>query len=147
MVQLSKDIIGTKLSNFEYEIGREKIKEFLLAIGEENPIYHDQEEAKKVGYSDTPAPLTFITSINFWGNPQWLDDFDKLGIDVKKLLHLKESYDYVKPIYPNMKVNYSSQVADVKIGKMNMVTLVAILKDEKDDTLLKQESTIIIRPE
>lgn len=46
-----------------YEVGREKIREFAVAVGDENPVYTDPEAAKAFGHQDVIAPPTFVFAI------------------------------------------------------------------------------------
>ena len=147
MAQLSKDVIGKKLDPFEFTVERGKIKELALAIGDNNPIYFDIEEAKKQGYKDCPAPLTFPTVFMFWGYPKLWEDMQSIGIDLGRLLHAKEEYNYEKILYPGQKVKGLIEVSDVKVGKMNMVTFQCNYLDENDEVLVIGKFTIIIRPE
>jgi hypothetical protein len=145
-IPLSKDIIGKKLDKFEFVVERGKVKEFCLAIGETNPIYTDINAAKQAGYTDTPVPPTFQTSILFWGYPKIWEDMVQFGIDIKRLLHLKEEYTYHKPIYPGA-VWAQSEIVDVKVGKMNMVTFKTTFYNPKNEALVDAEMAIVIRPE
>jgi len=147
MPELSKDIIGTKLQPYTIAVERGKIKEFCEAIGETNPLYTDLEAAKAAGFEDTPIPPTFQTSFQFWGNKTLWTDMQKMGIDTERLLHMKEDYTYVKPIYPDTMIHATGEVTDVKIGKMNMVTMRTDFKDDKGETRLVAEMGIVIRPE
>ncbi|MFC7754141.1 FAS1-like dehydratase domain-containing protein [Tsukamurella soli] len=51
--------------NYEYKnkylVGREKIREFALAIQATDPIYHDVEAARAAGYADLVAPPSSST--------------------------------------------------------------------------------------
>lgn len=143
---LSKDIVGKKLDRFEFTVERGKIKEFCLAIGETNPIYTDLEAAKKAGYEDIPAPLTFPTVITFWGYPKIWQDMAELGIDLSRILHLKEEYTYHRVLYPG-DVWAQSEISDVKTGKMDMVSFKTTIYSKKDDQpILSGEMAIVIRP-
>ena len=42
-----------------YAVGREKVKEYALAVGETNPVHLDHEAARKAGYADVVAPPMF----------------------------------------------------------------------------------------
>ncbi|MCB1158474.1 MAG: MaoC family dehydratase N-terminal domain-containing protein [Leptospiraceae bacterium] len=143
--ELSKDIIGKKLDRFEFTVERGKIKEFCLALGETNPIYTDLDAAKKAGYTDIPAPPTFQTAILFWGYPKIWEDMKSIGVDTGRLVHLKEDYKYLKPIYPG-KMWAQSEVSDVKTGKMNTVTFKTTFYNEKDEACIEAEMGIFIRP-
>jgi hypothetical protein len=142
---ISKEIVGKKMDRFEFVVERGKIKEFCLAIGETNPIYTDIEAAKKAGYADTPAPPTFQTTIQFWGYPKIWSDMTSFGIDIKRLLHLKEEYTYVQPLYPG-KIWAQSEIVDVKTGKMDMVTFKTTYHNDKDEPVIHAEMAIVIRP-
>jgi hypothetical protein len=142
---ISKEAVGKKLDRFDFIVERGKVKEFCLAIGETNPIYFNLEEAKKAGYEDTPVPPTFQTAIQFWGYPKIWEDMSALGIDIKRLLHLKEEYTYLKPIYPGLHWA-QSEVVDVKTGKMDMVTFRTTYHNSQDEPCIQAEMAIVIRP-
>ncbi len=147
MPELSKDIVGTKLDPYTFAVERGKVQEFLKAIGETNPIYTDPAAAKAAGFDDTPIPPTFQTAFQFWGYPKIWDDMSNMGIDTTRLLHMKEEYNYHKPVYPGVTIHAAGEVIDVKIGKMNMVTFKTEFKDEKGDVCIEAEMAIVIRPD
>ena len=148
MAELSKDILGRKMDPFTFTVERGKVREFLLAIGETNPIYHDVNAAKAAGYTDTPIPLTFQTAFTFWGyGDKFWSDLEAFGIDTKRLLHMKEEYTYRKPVYPGTTITATGEVIDVKTGKMDMVTFKTVYADEKGEPCIEAEMAIVIRPE
>ena len=144
---MSKDIIGKELASYEFSIERNKLKEFCLAIGETNPIYTDPQAAREAGFADTPLTPTFQTAFNFWGHPTFIQDMPSLGIDTERLLHMKEEYRYLKPLYPESKIQVQIAVKDVKIGKMSMATFQSIYKDQKGEICIEAEMSIVIRPD
>ncbi len=146
MPELSKDIVGTKLDPYTFAVERGKVQEFCIAIGEENPIYRDPEAAKAAGFEDTPIPPTFQTAFQFWGYPKIWSDMSTLGIDIERLLHMKEEYTYLKPVYPGTMIHAAGEVIEVKIGKMNMVTFKTLFNNEKGETMIEAVMGIVIRP-
>ena len=50
---------GKSYPAFEYEVGKEKIREYAHAVGEDNPVYFDRDAAKAAGFRDVPAPPMF----------------------------------------------------------------------------------------
>jgi len=145
-MELSKEIVGKKLDQYSYTVERGKIREFCLALGETDPVYFDVAEAKKAGYEDIPAPMTFTTVIQFWGYPKIWQDMQALGIDITKLLHMKEEYKYLKTIYPG-KYFAQAEIIDVKTGKMNMVTFKTVYQNDKNEPVIEAEMAIVIRPD
>ena len=50
---------GKTYPPLEYEVGREKIREYANAVGEHNPVHHDREAAQAAGFRDVVAPPMF----------------------------------------------------------------------------------------
>ena len=51
--------VGKTYAPTHYAVGREKIKEYALAVGETNPIHLDVQAARQAGYADVVAPPMF----------------------------------------------------------------------------------------
>ena len=143
---LDMDYKGREFDAFTFEAERGKIRELCLAIGDQNQIFHDTDVAKVSGYNDTPAPLTFATVMNFWGYPEVWDRMAEMGVDVKRLLHAKEEYEYFSPIYPGDVVTGVVSVDSMRDGAMGMVTFKTTYKRDSE-TVLIAKMTILIPPQ
>jgi acyl dehydratase len=53
------DAVGKTYSATTYAVGREKVKEYALAVGETNPLHLDHVEARRSGHDDVVAPPMF----------------------------------------------------------------------------------------
>lgn len=137
---------GREFEPFTFEVERGKIKELCLAIGDENQIFLDRDVAKASGYKDTPAPLTFATVMNFWGYPEVWDRMTEMGVDVKRLLHAKEEYEYFSPIYPGDVLTGVVSVDSIRDGAMGMVTFRTTYK-RADEVVTIAKMTILIPPQ
>lgn len=51
--------IGKSFAPTHYAVGREKIKEYALAVGETNPVHLDVQAARDAGHADVVAPPMF----------------------------------------------------------------------------------------
>lgn len=143
---ISKEIIGRELRPYDFQVERGKIIEFCRATGETNPIYLDPNFAREHGYPDTPIPPTFQTVFQFWGYTHLWEDMRTLGIDTNRLLHLKEEYTYLKPIFPGDQIHAEGYVSDVKTGKMDLVTFKTVYS-VNGEPCIEANMTIFIRPE
>jgi acyl dehydratase len=56
---MKTDAVGKTWGPAVYAVGREKIKEYALAVGESNPLYLDPEAARAAGHADVVAPPMF----------------------------------------------------------------------------------------
>jgi len=58
-VPVNTKAIGKSFAPTHYAVGREKIKEYALAVGETNPVHLDVQAARDAGYADVVAPPMF----------------------------------------------------------------------------------------
>ena len=143
---LDENAVGKEYSPFTFEIDRSKIKELCLAIGDNNPIFFDKDIAKKEGYKDIPAPLTFASLMNFWGYPEIWDRMKEIGVDVKRLLHASEEYEYFEPIYPRDKITGSVSVESVRSSDaMDIATFkTTFTRDNKIVLIAKMKIVVML---
>lgn len=80
-----------------YEVGREKIREFADAIGDENAAYRDPAAARALGYPDVIAPPTFPIVITMRAGAQIVTD-PELGLDYSKVVHGEQRFAYQRPV-------------------------------------------------
>ena len=80
-----------------YEVGREKIREFAVAIGATDPAYHDPAAARALGHSDVVAPPTFPIVLTWAANQQLLAD-PELGLDFSRVVHGDQRFAYRRPV-------------------------------------------------
>ncbi len=82
-----------------YEVGREKIREFAAAIGDDNPAYSDPEAAAALGYPDVIAPPTFPIVFTMQATRPALFD-PEIGIDYSMVVHGEQRFVYTRPLHP-----------------------------------------------
>ena len=80
-----------------YEVGREKIREFADAIGDDNPAYRDPAAARAFGYSDVIAPPTFAIAVTMRASHQVISD-PALGVDYSRVVHGEQRFVHTRPI-------------------------------------------------
>ncbi len=137
---------GREFDPFTFEVERSKIRELCLAIGDENQIFVDRDVAKALGYKDTPAPLTFPSLMNFWGYPELWDRMTEIGVDIKRLLHAKEEYEYVSPIYPGDTLTGVVSIDTIRDRSMGMVAFKTTYT-RKGEVVCVAKMTILIPPQ
>ncbi len=92
-----KSKIGQSFTPFTIEVERGKIRELALALGDDNPIYQSRAAAQEAGYDDVPLFPTATTMFGFWGNTNLGGELLALGLNVMRILHGEEEYDYLAP--------------------------------------------------
>ncbi len=146
-----KSKIGSSFAPFTIEVARNKIAELNSAIGDENPVYHSQEAAQAAGFKDVPISPTTPTMFRFWGATRSSSDMASLGIDMRRILHGEEEFEYLAPIYPNDVLTGVTSVLDGKSrqGKdgsyMDIITTETRYTNQNNQPVLSAKSTIVVR--
>ena len=81
-----------------YRVGREKIREFALAIGEGASVCLDVDAARAAGYPDVIAPPTFSVTFTMPAIEAFLRD-PAFGWDYSRMVHGDQSITLHRPIY------------------------------------------------
>jgi acyl dehydratase len=95
---LNQDYLGKVYPASEpYEVGREKIREFAIAIGDTNPAYHDVAAAQALGHRDVIAPPTFAFVVSMRASAIAMFD-PGLGLDYSRVVHGEQRFAYIRPV-------------------------------------------------
>ena len=146
-----KSKIGHSFPPFTIEVERGKIRELALAIGDDNPIYQSRQAAQEAGYADVPLFPTAPTMFPFWGNPEMGSQIVSLGINVMRILHGEEQYEYLAPIYPGDTLTGVMTVVDGKTrhgpgaSSMDVLTTEIRYTNQHGQPVLNARQMIIVR--
>ena len=110
---LERSFIGRVYPPSEpYAVGRERIREFALAIGADNPAFLDPKAAARLGHPDVIAPPTFPILITNEVAQPLLND-PALGLDFSRVVHGDQRFAYVRPIRAGDRVVCVVTVEDI----------------------------------
>jgi acyl dehydratase len=94
---VSHAALGKTYPPFEYEVGREKIREYSYAIGAANPVHFDRGAAQAEGFRDVVAPPMFAVVYSTGSvGPGVLDP--ELGINLMLMLHGSQEFVWGEPV-------------------------------------------------
>lgn len=81
-----------------YRVGREKIREFALAVGEGASVCHDPAAARAAGHPDVVAPPTFTVTFTMPLIEAFLRD-PAFDWDYTRMVHADQSIVLHRPIH------------------------------------------------
>ena len=146
-----KSHIGKETSWFTFEVEENNIKDFALAIGDPDPMFQDEEYAKKTRFGGIIAPNTFSHAIR-GEKSVLLKAIPQIGPRIpEKLLHGEHEIEYFKPLRPGDVIRFKFTIADIyeREGKRNKTMDVVVLDvpcyDQKNEMTLKYRQTFVIR--
>jgi acyl dehydratase len=154
-----KSKLGMEFPPYTFEVEKGKIAEFAMAIYQKenkdqiSSLYTDREAAKKAGYKDIIAPPTFQTSFPLWASGGLMPIIQALNINLIRLLHGEEEYDYLGAIHPGDIMTGKSKVVDMyekekkdKPGKFMEFTVIETeIRNQRGELVIKSRSTLVER--
>ncbi len=137
--------IGKEYPVTEYEIGREKMKEYASAINDSNPYYHDKEFGKKSSYGDNIAPPLFASVYNLMGCANMFFD-PELALNFAMLVHGEQEFEWLKPIKPGDVITTTGKILDIaEKGNNDVVKYEARSKNQNGELVTIGRATFVIR--
>lgn len=134
----------------EYEVSREKIREYVAAIGDRTPAHSDPAAARALGYRDVIAPPTFAAVFAMTPVRRALADPDwpkPSAISLTRILHGEQRFEFRRPIMPGDHLLIQCIVDDVHEKNGLVFLVVATRVDSRSgEPILEGRSTLVLRP-
>jgi acyl dehydratase len=128
-----------------YEVGREKIREFAAAIGDDNPAYTDRQAAQALGYPDVIAPPTFPIVFTMAATRPAVSD-PQVGIDYARVVHGEQRFVYTRPVHPGDRLVSTVTIEGARTAAGNdMLSLRVDTADEAGEPVVTAYTTLVAR--
>jgi len=139
------DAVGKTYPPTSYAVGREKVREFAAAVGEENPLHHDVDAAREAGYADVVAPPMF--AVVFGGRAMAPALFDpEVGIDFSRMVHGGQEFVWGPPVVAGDEIATEVEVKDVsERGGLQFFVFESRSTNQNGDTVCTGTWTNIVR--
>jgi acyl dehydratase len=144
---LDTQFIGHTFPPFAAEVEKGRLKFFAKAIGETNPIYTDEAAASAAGFRALPAPPTF-TSVLDQESPDFLPVLDLLDIDIAKILHGTQEFEYITSICAGDTITVDATIVDIfdkKAGALEFVVMETRYTNQAGELTTRATSTLVVR--
>ncbi len=150
---------GMVFPPYVFEVEKGKIAEFAMAVSQKEsksqvkPIYVDSKQAKAAGYADIVPTSTFQTSFLLWGGKGLMPMLEAAGINLVRLLHGEEEYEYLLPIHPGDVMTGVTKIVEMydkekkgKPGKfMEFTVLEAEIRNQRGELAIRARTTLVER--
>jgi acyl dehydratase len=136
---------GKTYDPFEYEVGREKIREYANAVGETNPVYFDRQAARDAGFRDVVAPPMFavVYSAGSVGPPI----FDpEVGIDFMRMVHGGQEFVWSEAVCAGDTITTQTTFKDFKENAgRKFYVFESVSRNHDDQEVVRGTWTNIVR--
>jgi meromycolic acid (3R)-3-hydroxyacyl-[acyl-carrier protein] dehydratase HadD len=111
--QEAQGLIGSHYRAPDYfQVGREKIREFALALKDDHPSHYSESDAAAAGHPEIVAPLTFLAIA---GRRVQLEIFTKFNIpiNIARVFHRDQKFRFHRPILAHDKLYFDTYLDSV----------------------------------
>jgi acyl dehydratase len=90
------------------------------------------------------------TQFSFWGNTQAGEQLASVGINVARILHSEEEYEYLAPVHPGDTLTGVVTIVDgktrqIKGSSMDIVTTETRYTNQDNQPVVNARTTIVVR--
>lgn len=134
---------------FDLPVTEEKVKEFAVAVGENNPVFYDADAAREQGLPGPIAPPTF-TVTQIFAIPR-AEREEKLGANLEyaRVLHGEQEFVYKRlpavgeTLKGRMRIAKDFEKQGKRGGTMRFVTYESVFTDAEGEEVLSAYYTLI----
>ena len=140
MAEIDRSVIGQWGPEGRMCVERGKIAEFAKAVKDDSPVYTRSETP--------PAPPTFLMTLAHWAGSLG-DTRQGIKLDVRRLLHGEQEFEYVRPIRAGDVLTFRSRTKDAfqkegkRGGTMTFVLGETEFKNQRGEVVAYMRNTLI----
>lgn len=125
-----------------YVVGREKAREYAVAVKNDDAVYFDEAAAADLGHRSLPAPLTFISVFGYQAQTAFFASAN-IGIQDAKIVQVDQVLKFVQPIMVGDKLYCDVYVDSVRQAHgTDIVVTKNIITNDKGDVVQESYTTL-----
>jgi len=142
-VSLSQQIVGMHFRYPDhYVVGREKVREYAVAVKNDDPAYHDDAAAAELGHASLPAPLTFISVFGYQAQTAFFANAN-IGVTDMQIVQVDQVIKFVKPIHAGDTLYCDVYVDSVRQAHgTDIIVTKNIVTNDNGDTVQETYTTL-----
>ncbi|HEV2753884.1 MAG TPA: MaoC family dehydratase N-terminal domain-containing protein [Solirubrobacteraceae bacterium] len=142
---LNTQAVGKSFPPVTYAVGREKVREYALAVGETHPVHLDVDAAREAGYPDVVAPPMFAAVYSAPAIGPALFD-EEVGIDFARMVHGGQEFRWGPLVVAGDEVTTTATLEDIsERGPMAFYVFETVSTNGQDETVCVGTWTNIVR--
>lgn len=128
-----------------YEVSREKIREYALAVKNNHPAHHDDAAAEALGLEGLVAPPTFVAIFGVIAQARLLE---LGGLELTRVMQTDQRILFHKPLITGVRLDCEVSVDSVReMAGSDIIVTKNVITDKSGDPVLTTYTTIVHRAE
>ena len=142
-MSLRKDLIGLHFKYPDhYEVEREKIREYAVAVKNDDGAFHDEKAAADLGYEAILAPLTFISIFGYQAQLAMFKS-NNIAIADEKIVQVDQELRFLQPIKAGDRLYCDVYVHSIRRSfGADIIVTKNIVTNEKGDVVQETYTTL-----
>jgi acyl dehydratase len=142
---LNQSLKGKTYPEQTFEVERDRVTQFSLAVGEDDPRFLEAGAAQAEGFPEQLAFPTFPTVVGMLASAQVVMD-QQLGLDYSRVVHGEQEYEWRRPIVVGDALKATPRIADVYTkGPNEFLVVEAEITDADGQVVCVARSTLLSR--
>lgn len=146
----NKALIGREFPAVTATIDPESVKAFARALGEEDPLYLDDEAAKRGPCGAIVAPPTYPIAFMAQSMAGAASSFEELGLDFMTLVHGEQEFEYERAVKAGETLTLTARIKDVyekqgRSGTLDILVLETEATDAGGARVFASRQTLVSR--
>ncbi|WP_182349419.1 (3R)-hydroxyacyl-ACP dehydratase subunit HadA [Tomitella gaofuii] len=126
-----------------YQVARDKVREFALAVKSEHPAHHDERVARDLGYSGLVAPPTFFAIFGALAQRRLLE---LGGLDLTRVMQTDQRAEFHKPLVVGAHLSCEVSVDSVRaMAGADIIVTKNVVADADGEPVLTTYTTVVHR--
>ncbi|CAN3127266.1 (3R)-hydroxyacyl-ACP dehydratase subunit HadA [Mycobacterium sp. smrl_JER01] len=130
-----------------YIVGREKIREYAVAVKNDDPAFFEETVAAELGHDSLPAPLTFISVFGYQAQ-RAMFEANNIALSDAKIVQVDQVLKFVSPIRAGDKLYCDVWVDSIrKAHGTDIIVTKNIVSRENGEVVQESYTTLAGRSE
>lgn len=126
-----------------FEVGREAIRAFAVAVGDDDPVHHDPAAARAAGHPDLVAPPTYIVSLTMRSEAQAASDAFGGDVDMADILHRDQTFTYARPVRAGDRLVVMSEVVTHELDGRHVLNFETDVRTVEGENVCTANSVMV----
>ncbi|AFC50784.1 MULTISPECIES: (3R)-hydroxyacyl-ACP dehydratase subunit HadA [Mycobacterium] len=125
-----------------YEVEREKIREYAVAVKHDDPAYFEEKAAADLGYSGLPAPLTFVCVFGYTAQTAFFKHAN-VAVQDAQIVQVDQVLKFFAPLVAGDKLYCDVYVDSVRVSHGTQIIVTKnVITNEAGDVVQETYTTL-----
>ena len=143
---VATDVVGKTYPPVVYAVGREKIREYVTATQEGEPVCSNLDAARAAGHDDLVAPPMFVVVYAWAAIAQPIMD-PEVAIDFARMVHGKQEFSWGPLVVAGDEISTETEVDSIaERGGLGFFVFKTRSTNQRGERVSTGTWTMIVRP-